>query len=366
MAPMRRQTPLTVVYFGLLFLGLAGCAKEDATPAPDIRSVRVEQMGASSAQSETRYAGEVRPRFETDLAFRVGGRITARRVEVGSRVVAGQLIATLDPQDYALAASAANSQRIAADAEARLAQQDLARFTQLREQNFISQAELDRRASTTKTTLARAQQLRAETTRQANQRAYTRLNAPFAGVVTRINAEPGEVVAAGQAVAQLARTGELDAVINVPENELGTLKIGQALAIRLWSLPGKTYTGSLRELSPVADPATRTYVARVAFKQPDPAVKLGMTATVSRHTTASASLSVAQTALFRIDGQPQVWVVNPATKKVAPRAVRLGGLVGERATVTAGLASGEWVVTAGVHKLAPGQEVKLLTAASRL
>lgn len=363
---MRRLTLSPAVYFGLFFLGLAGCAKDDAAPAPDVRSVRVEQMGATSAQSETSYAGEVRPRFETDLAFRVGGRITARRAEVGSRVVAGQLIATLDPQDYALAASAANSQRMAADAEARLAQQDLARFTQLREQNFISQAELDRRTSTTKTTLARAQQLRAEATRQANQRAYTRLSAPYAGIITRINAEPGEVVAAGQAVAQLARTGELDAVINVPENELAKLKIGQALAIRLWSSPGKTYAGTLRELSPVADPATRTYVARVAFTHPDPEVKLGMTATVSRNTTASASLSVAQTALFRVDGQPQVWVVNPATKKVAPRTVRLGGLVGERATVTAGLASGEWVVTAGVHKLAPGQEVKLLTTVSRL
>ena len=363
---MCRHTLLSAVCLGLFFMGLAGCAKKEAAPAPDIRSVRVEQIGATHAQSGTRYAGEVRARFETDLAFRVGGRITARRAEVGSRVVAGQLIATLDPQDYALAASAANSQRKAADAEARLAQQDLARFTQLREQNFISQAELDRRTSTTKTTLARAQQLRDEATRQANQRAYTRLSAPYAGVITRINAEPGEVVAAGQAVAQLASTGELDAVINVPENELAQLKIGQPLSISLWASPGKTYAGTLREMSPVADPVTRTYVARVAFAQPDREVKLGMTATVSRHTTAGASLSVAQTALFRVDGQPQVWVVNPATQTVAPRAVRLGSLVGERATVTAGLASGEWVVTAGVHKLAPGQQVKLLTTASRL
>ena len=114
---MRPQTLSAALFLGLLFLGLAGCAKEDAAPAPDIRSVRVEQMGATSAQSETRYAGEVRPRFETDLAFRVGGRITARRAEVGNRVVAGQVIATLDPEDFALAASAANSQRIAADAE---------------------------------------------------------------------------------------------------------------------------------------------------------------------------------------------------------------------------------------------------------
>ena len=362
---MRCKILSPAVSLGLLFLGLAGCADEDAAPVPDIRSVRVEQVGVTRAQYVANYAGEVRPRCETDLAFRVGGRITARRAEVGSRVVAGQLIATLDPQDYALAASAANSQRIAADAEARLAQQDLARYTELQKQNFISQAELDRRTSTTQTTLARAQQLRPEATRQANQRAYTRLSAPYSGVITRINAEPGEVVAAGQAVAQLARTGELDAVINVPENALTQLKIGQPLAIRLWASPGKTYAGTLRELSPVADAATRTYVARVAFSHPDPEVKLGMTATVSHDTSVGAGLSVAQTALFRVDGQTLVWVVNPATQKVAPRAIRLGALVGERATVTAGLANGEWVVTAGVHKLAPGQAVKLLTTASR-
>ncbi len=361
---MRRQTLPHAVYLGLLFLGLAGCAREDSAPAPDIRSVRAEQTGATAAQTQVTYAGEVRPRFETDLAFRVGGRITARRVEVGSRVAAGQVIATLDPQDYALAASAANSQLIAARAEAQLAQQDLKRFTTLREQNFISQAELDRRSSTTKASVARAQQLRAEATRQGNQRAYTRLSAPHAGVITRISAEPGEVVAAGQAVAQLARTGELDAVINVPENELGQLKIGHALTIRLWSAPGKVYAGTLRELSPVADPATRTYSARVAFTQPDQAVKLGMTATVSRSATLSTSLSVAQTALFQVNGHPQLWVVNPATGKVAPRVVRLGDLAGQRVTIVSGLAAGEWVVTAGVHKLAPGQQVRLTTPAT--
>ncbi len=361
---MRRPTIFSILSLGLIILGVTGCAKEESGPAPDIRSVRAERIGATVAQSQITYAGEVRPRFETDLAFRVGGRITARRVEVGTRVAAGQIIATLDPQDYVLAASAAHSQLIAARAESHLAQQDLKRFTQLREQNFISQAELDRRSSTTEATVARAQQLRAEAKRQGNQSAYTRLSAPHTGVITRINAEPGEVVAAGQAVAQLARTGELDVLINVPENELAKMKIGQALSIRLWSAPGKTYAGTLRELSPVADPATRTYSARVAFVQPDPGVKLGMTASVSRSSTASAHLSVAQTALFQINGQAQVWVIHPGTNKVTPRAVRLGGLVGQRATIAAGLAAGEWVVTAGVHKLAPGQQVKLITTAS--
>lgn len=361
---MRSQSIPPALYLAIILMGLVGCTRDDPAPSPDIRTVRAERVGATNAKSETTYAGEVRPRYESDLAFRVGGRITARRVEVGSRVVAGQVIATLDPQDYALAASAAHSQLIAARAEAQLAQQDLKRFTQLREQNFISQAELDRRSSTTKATLARTQQLSAEATRQGNQRSYTRLSAPHAGVITRISAEPGEVVAAGQAVAQLARTGELDAVINVPENELGKLKIGHALTIRLWSAPGKVYAGTLRELSPVADPATRTYTARVAFTQPDPEVKLGMTATVSRSTTSSARLSVAQTALFQVNGHPQVWVVDPGTGKVTPRTVRLGDLVGQRATIVSGLAAGEWVVTAGVHKLAPGQQVRLTPPAT--
>ncbi|HRK79186.1 MAG TPA: efflux RND transporter periplasmic adaptor subunit, partial [Thiobacillus sp.] len=201
--------------------------------------------------------------------------------------------------------------------------------------------------------------LRAEAERQGNQQAYTRLTAPHAGVVTAISFEAGQVVDIGQPVAQLARSGEREVRIDVPENALAALRAARNLSIRLWSAPGTDYAGRLRELSPMADAASRTYSARVSFIEPDERVKLGMTATVDVGSEAAPSLSVAQTALFKINGQPQVWVVDRRTRKVAPRSVQLGGLSGDRAVVTAGLAAGEWVVTAGVHKIAPGQQVRL-------
>lgn len=342
------------------FALLTGCTPEAPPPPDDIRPVRAEQVGMRSEQQGTRYAGEVRARHETDLAFRVAGRVQTRTVEVGTQVKAGQVIATLDPQDYALATNAAQAQLTAAEADAKLALQDLQRFTELRTQNFISQAELDRRRATADAALARVRQLRAEAARQGNQQAYTRLTVPHAGVITTIKFEAGQVVEAGQPVAQLAQTGEREVRIDVPENALETLRSAQKLNIRLWSMPGVTYAGRLRELSPMADVASRTYGARVSFLQPDAAVKLGMTATVDVDTETAPGLSVAQTALFKVNGQPQVWTVDRQTQKVAARSVRLGALNGDRAVVESGLVVGDWVVTAGVHKLAPGQQVRLV------
>ena len=346
-----------------LFL-LAGCGRgAPVAPPADIRPVRAEQVGLHVAHSDTRYAGEVRARYETDLAFRVAGRVQTRRVEVGTHVEAGQIMATLEPNDYALAVNAAQAQRVAAEAEAKLAQQDLQRFTELRAQNFISQAELERRQTTAEAAQARVRQLRAEVARQGNQQDYTRLAAPHAGVVTALNLEAGQVVAAGQPVAQLARDGEREVRIDVPENALTVLREARSLKIGLWSAPGVRYDGRLRELSPVADASSRTYRARVTILQPDAAVKLGMTATVEIASEAAPSLSVAQTALFKINGQPQVWVVDQATRKVAARSVQIGALNGERVAIASGLSAGEWVVTAGVHKIAPGQQVRLLPSA---
>jgi multidrug efflux system membrane fusion protein len=348
-----------------VLLLLAACGR-DAPPAPpaDIRPVRAEQVGMRTAYSGTRYAGEVRARYETDLAFRVGGRVQTRAVEVGTQVKAGQLIATLDQSDYALAVTAAQAQLVAAEAEAKLAQQDLQRYTELRAKNFIAQAELDRRQTAADAAQARVRQLRAESARQGNQQAYTRLTAPHAGVVTAISFEAGQVVAAGQPVAQLARSGEREVRIDVPENALDALRAAPGLSIRLWSKPDVKYVGRLRELSPMADAASRTYRARISFLQPDAAVKLGMTATVEVDGESAPSLSVAQTALFRISGQPQVWIVDAQTRKVAARSVRLGELNGDRAAIVSGLTAGEWVVTAGVHKISPGQQVRLVQPAT--
>ena len=349
-----------LLIFLLPGLFLAGCDRQTAAPEPDIRPVRAEQLAWGTAAERIRYAGEIRARHETDLAFRVGGRVQSRKVEVGSQVMAGQIIATLDPSDYALAARAARSQLAAAEAEAKLADEDLKRFTELRAKNFIAQAELDRRSTTAVAAAAQVRALRAEATRQGNQTDYTQLTVPHAGVLTAVSFEAGQVVAAGQPVARLAQTDAREVRIDVPENALDGLRRAKALTVRLWSSPDKAYAGRLRELAPMADPATRTYAARVALAAPDAAVKLGMTATVELAADAASGLSVPQGALFRVNGAPEVWVVNPQTGVVSARKVELGAFEGERAAVRSGLAAGEWVVTAGVHKLAPGQRVRLV------
>src|SRR5512138_2254055 len=168
---------------------LAGCGRETPPPPADIRPVRAEQVGLQGPRRDTRYAGEVRARHETDLAFRVAGRVRAREVESGSTVKADQVIATLDPQDYARAAGAARAQLSGAAAEAKLAREELQRYEALRAKNFISQAELDRRRTAADAASARVRELRAEADRQGNQHAYTRLTAPHAGVVTAISFE---------------------------------------------------------------------------------------------------------------------------------------------------------------------------------
>ncbi len=351
----------SLLILSALMAVLTGCGRDvPPTPPADIRPVRAEQVGMLAAHGNTRYAGEVRARYETELSFRVAGRVLARKVEVGSHVKAGQVIATLDPQDYALAVTAVQAQLAASEAESRLAQQDFQRFTELRAQNFISQAELDRRRTSSEAARARVRQLHAEATRQGNQQAYTRLTAPHAGVVTAISFEAGQVVAAGQPVVQLARTGEWEVRIDVPENALDALRTAQSLNIHVWSAPDVKYVGRLRELSPMADATSRTYSARVSILKPDARVNLGMTATVDVGSETTSELSVAQTALFKINGQPQVWVVDRQTQKVAARSIQPGALSGDRVAVVSGLAAGELVVTAGVHKIAPGQHVRLV------
>ncbi len=347
--------------FPTLLLSLLGACGGEAPPppAPDIRPVRAEQVGVREGGAAVRYAGEVRARYETDLAFRVGGRVTRRLVETGTRVAAGQVLATLDSSDYALAARAARSQLAAAEVEAKLAHADLTRFAELRERNFISQAELDRRRATADAAAARVRALVAEAARQQNQTDYTQLLAPHAGTITAVSFEAGQVVAAGQGVARLARAGAREVKIDVPENALAALRAAKTLKVRLWSAPDKMYSGRLRELAPAADPATRTYDARIALDAPDEAAKLGMTATVEVSADAAPVLSIPQSALFTENSRPCVWVLNTKTGTVAVRVLELGALDGVRADVRSGLTAGEWVVTAGVHKLAPGQRVRL-------
>jgi len=340
-------------------LALTACSRPAPVEEP-VRAVKVLSVRGASLQATQEFSGEVRPRIESRLGFRVAGKLVSREVELGQHVRAGQMLARLDPQDYRLAADAAQAQLGAAVTNRDLAAADFKRFKELREQNFISGAELERREAALKAAQAQVDQAQAQLAAQRNQGAYTTLLADAAGVVTAVEAEPGQVVSAGQPVVRLAQDGPRDAVFAVPEDKLGLVRAGRLVEVRVW--PGQTQLGGrVREVSASADPVTRTYQVKVAIegRQPPP---LGATVTVLPRVEGQEQRQAIKlpTSALRQDGQTTaVWVLDRASMTVLSRPVQIATADGNEAVVAAGLQEGELVVTAGVHVLSPGQKVTI-------
>jgi membrane fusion protein, multidrug efflux system len=344
---------------------LAACSQPQpvvSTPRPVLAQVAKPADGALG----NLYSGEVRARRETDLAFRVGGKLVARHVDVGSRVTRGTVLARLDPEDAKLAVDAARSQLAAAQADHSLAAAGLERYRQLCVKNFVSQAVLDARTTTFDATKAKLEQATAQLATAQNQSAYTTLTADADGVITAVSAELGQVVAAGQPIVRLARPEEKEVVINVPESRLAALRDAKQVLVALWTQPQRPYAGSVREISPTADPVTRTFTVKVSVPQADAAMRLGMTANVlvgdpSESTVVKLPLS----AVDQSAGAASVWIVDPQSHKVAPRPVQIGAYREDGVTVRSGVAAGDVVVTAGVHKLVAGETVRLAPEVER-
>ena len=339
---------------------VAACAKAPEQKPDEIRPVRVQKIGETPATRSFEFAGEVRAQHETRVAFRVGGKIVERLVDVGAVVKPGQPLARLDSNDLALATASARAQVASAQAEHELAWADHARYKELREKNFISQAEYDRRANALSTAQARLEAQRAQQAQSANQLAYAVLKADTAGVITGIEAEAGQVVTAGQTVARLARQGDKEIAIAVPESQREFIERAHDFSVSVSAFPGKSWKGRLRELSPAADPVTRTYAARIAVSEAGEEMEWGMSARVAAHANGNGSkIEVPIAALYSRGDQPQVLVVN-GESTVTPRSVKTGGIAGERVVIAEGLRPGELVVTAGAQLLRPGQRVRVL------
>jgi membrane fusion protein, multidrug efflux system len=334
----------------------AGCAKQETKPET-LRPVRTAVVAESGAGAWV-LSGDVRPRYETRLSFRLPGQMLARKVEVGQRVQAGQTIAVLDGRDARLAESSARAQLAQAESQAALARADLERFTELRAKNFISQAEFDRRQAQARQTGEQVAAARAQASQAANQVAYTVLAAPHAGVITALEAEAGQVLTAGQTVARLARPEELEIAVNVPEHRLEGFKATREFEVRLWSAPGRSYRGQLREVSPVADPASRTYAARISLQEEDGQLSIGMTAELHVRASAQAVARVPLSALFHRNGRPAVWVIEGDEVRLVE--VRTGEISGNFVAIAAGLQTGQRIVTAGVNRLSDGQRVAVM------
>lgn len=354
---------------------LAACSKTEAPQEP-IRAVKLMTVSRAVAPTDHGYAGEIRARTESRLGFRVGGKLVQRPVEVGQRVKAGQLLAQLDAQDLALVAQASQAQIAAAQTQRDLAAADLKRFTDLKAQGFVSGAEIERRQATLDAAEATLRQARAQAAVQGNQTGYARLLADGSGVVLSVEAEVGQVVAAGTPVLRLARDGARDAVIAVPEDRVGAWQVGQVARVSRWSAggaPEEPMPAEVREIAASADPVTRTFQIKLALP-PDAKVALGATVSVQAEgsgpgaASPAAVLRLPTSALIQAAGgnkDSAVWVFDPATSSVSLRTVKVSGIEGNEVLVGAGLKDGEEVVAAGVHVLAPGQKVTRFAAPSK-
>jgi len=368
------KTPHFVLLVLAAAFALTACSRPEAPQEP-IRSVKLLTVSAGALNAQSEYAGEVRARNESRLGFRVGGKLLQRPAEVGQRVVAGQLLAQLDAQDFALANQAAQAQVSAAQTQRDLAAADLKRFTDLQAQGFVSGAEIERRQAMLQAANATLKQAQAQGAVQGNQASYTRLVADAAGVVLAVEAEVGQVVAAGTPVVRIARGGARDVVVAVPEDRLAQLRTGQNAQVRLWAgagvpVPAAPMQASVREVAASADPVTRTYQVKLALPE-DAQVPLGATAYVAFEwagASAPAVVKLPTSALMRSEaGAPSstsVWVFDAATSTVQPRPVVVAGTDGNDMVIGSGLQPGEEVVAAGVHVLQPGQKVTRFAGAA--
>ena len=359
--PQRRTASAYLSLAGLaLSLVLAGCSKP-VEKVEEVRPVRAIKMAAANSRTVAQFSGEIRARYESRLGFRVAGKIVSRKVDVGAMVKRGQLLMQLDPQDLQLAQSQANAALGAAESNLDLAKAELARYKDLREKNFVSQAVLDSKETAYRAARASYDQAVATLRTQRNQTGYGNLVADVDGVVTGIDAETGQVVAAGAPVVRLAQLGEKEVVISIPEDQVDALRKVSDVTVRTWANPDEALPGKLRELSPVADTATRTYTAKISLPKAPEDVRLGMTAYVTFSANGeNPMLKVPLTALVQNQGASAVWVVENGSVRLAP--VQIAGASGNEMLVASGLSPGQVVVTAGVHLLKPGQKVTVLDA----
>lgn len=355
--------PILSILSALIATALAGCGGGQEH-VETLRPALVIQVQPNVDADRNVYSGEVRARHEVDLAFRIGGKLITRQVEIGGVVKAGEILARLDPADSALNAESAKAQAAAGETEYRYAKAELARYATLLEKKFISQAVYDAKLNAFNAAKARYEQASSQAVVAGNQAGYATLRADRAGVITAVNADPGQVVAAGQPMFRLAQPEEKEVVVAVPENRLAELRASPEVAIRLWAEPTKIYRGKVREISPNADAATRTFIVKASVFGAGPEVRLGMTASVLFNGAAAPSVLLPLAAVTQKDGQASVWVVEGADNKVAPRPVKLGSYREDGVTVVSGLSVGERIVAAGVHKLLPGQAVRPLPQAA--
>lgn len=342
----------------LLISMLVGCGK-DAEQSDSAVYVKTQTVQYGSAAGEDNYAGTVKGRYESNLAFQVGGKILSRNINVGDAVSAGEVLMVIDDRDVQQNLNASEAQVASARSQLTLAQSNLARFKQLYAANAVSAQQLDQYQSAYENAAAAYEQAQAQANQSYNTLDYTRLTADASGVISAVNAEAGQVVAAGQTVATLVQDGEREIEISVPENKIQQIQTGQSAVVTFWALNSTEAEGIVREIAPIADSTARTYKVRISLPNPPQDMQLGMTANVSFSVNSGGSTAVLPlSALYQTENKTQVWIVNEDSK-LELKDVQVISLGSNEVHVT-GLNQGDTVVTAGVHKLYEGEAVKLM------
>jgi RND family efflux transporter MFP subunit len=357
-----RAVPLALLATALL----ASCDEESAEEAVEAapRPVRVVTVEERTGGEEVSLSGVIESKTSVDFAFRVGGRLVERSVDVGDRVEAGDVIARLDDADERSALQAARSDLVAAEGQFIEAEVNFERQAQLLERGFTTRQRYDEAVQVLRTLRARVEAAQARVQIAKTRLEDTVLVVDAPGVVTERGAEPGEVVGPGQMVVRLARDDGRDAVFDAPADLIGRADRNVPVEVSLSINSDVTATGRVREVSPQADPVTGTFRVRVGLIEPPEPMRLGSTVTGRMTLESDAGIAVPASALHRTRGSPAVWVVDPESGTVSLRQVELASHRPTEVLVQGGLAPGEVVVTAGVQTLRAGQRVRLLGDAS--
>ena len=335
-------------------LTLWGCNREQTT-TEQVPFVMVVQPSTSLTEQKS-YAGEVKARQQTDLAFRVSGQVMQRFVDVGDQVRVGQVLAKLDVKDAQLQLNASRAQLESAQSAAKVAEQELTRFKQLLPMNAVSRSQYDAMNNQYQAALASLKQAQSNYEVSQNQTRYNQLIADKSGVITARNIEVGQVVAAGQAAYQLAIAGEREVVIGVPEQAITQIKVGQDAIVTLWSKPDERFAAYVREISPAAD-QSRTFSVKVALREGQNTIQLGQSARVFFSSTESNVLSVPLASVSAAGKNAYVWVVN-ADNSIRKVPVSVGEYGRDSVTIRSGLQPKDYVVVGGVHLLREKQKIQ--------
>jgi len=348
----------------LASFALAACDPMTAQPLAPVRPVLVTQVRYQPQVSERSFVGTIRPRIESDLGFRVAGKVSKRLVEVGTRVEAGQTLAVLDEVDLGLQAEQAAAELRAATGVLAQASAAEMRAKELRQKGWSTDAQLDQAKAGADEARARLNRAERSVELTKNSLSYATLVADTAGVVTATLIEPGQVVTAGQTAIRLARLAEKEVVVAIPETLLTRANSGEA-QVSIWSNPDKRYVAKLRELAPSADAATRTYLAKFSMPEAGDEVQLGMTATLTLSDSASDRVArLPLSALFNQGEGPSLYVADAKSGAITLKRVSVKSYEREDVLISDGVEEGANVVALGVQKLDPAQKVKVVSSLS--